>query len=121
MGSRSAQARTSSRFIRPPPTAAAGCQARDPHHFRHRPWRSPIKRNRYEGRRGRSFSKPLNDEDLLKAVYQAIQRGHRERIERTVQAAVARRFESLTPQIRRDGVGRAGDAQQADRGCSGRQ
>jgi FixJ family two-component response regulator len=46
------------------------------------------------------FSKPFDDEDLLRAVREAIQRDHRERTERAERAAVARRFEILTPRER---------------------
>lgn len=46
------------------------------------------------------FSKPFNDEDLLKAVREAIERDHQERSERADREAVARRFETLTPRER---------------------
>jgi FixJ family two-component response regulator len=46
------------------------------------------------------FPKPFNDEDLLRAVNEAIQRDHLERIERAERETVARRFETLTPRER---------------------
>jgi FixJ family two-component response regulator len=48
------------------------------------------------------FSKPFNDEDLLKAVREAIERDHHERTERTDREDVARRFETLTPREREE-------------------
>lgn len=46
------------------------------------------------------FPKPFSDEDLLKAVREAVQRDHRERTERAERAAVATLFETLTPRER---------------------
>lgn len=46
------------------------------------------------------FAKPFNDEDLLQAVHEAIQRDHRERAEREERAAMVRLFETLTPRER---------------------
>lgn len=46
------------------------------------------------------FSKPFNDEALLKAVREAIQRDRRERAENADRATVEQRFESLTPRER---------------------
>jgi FixJ family two-component response regulator len=46
------------------------------------------------------FSKPFNDEDLLQAVREAIQRDHQERTERAERDAEVRRFETLTPRER---------------------
>ena len=46
------------------------------------------------------FPKPFNDEDLLRAIREAIQRDAQERTERAERDAVARRFETLTPRER---------------------
>jgi len=46
------------------------------------------------------FSKPFNDENLLKAVHEAIQRDRQERTEGAERATVAQRFETLTPRER---------------------
>lgn len=46
------------------------------------------------------FPKPINGDDLLKAVREAIQRDRIERADRAEGAAVARRFETLTPRER---------------------
>jgi FixJ family two-component response regulator len=46
------------------------------------------------------FPKPFNDENLLKAVREAIQRDVQERSERAERATVAQRFETLTPRER---------------------
>jgi RNA polymerase sigma factor (sigma-70 family) len=46
------------------------------------------------------FAKPFNDEDLLKAVREAIERDQRERAERAERASVERCFETLTPRER---------------------
>jgi FixJ family two-component response regulator len=46
------------------------------------------------------FPKPFNDEDLLKAVGEAIERDQRERTERAERDAVARLFETLTARER---------------------
>jgi len=46
------------------------------------------------------FSKPFNDEKLLKAVREAIQRDRQERTEGAERAAVTQRFETLTPRER---------------------
>ena len=46
------------------------------------------------------FPKPFNDEDLLKAVREAIERDHLERTERAERDAVASRFDTLTPRER---------------------
>jgi FixJ family two-component response regulator len=44
--------------------------------------------------------KPFNDEDLLRAICEAIQRDARERSERAEREAVTRRYETLTPRER---------------------
>jgi FixJ family two-component response regulator len=46
------------------------------------------------------FSKPFNDESLLKAVRMAIERDHRARNERAERVSVAGRFAALTPRER---------------------
>ena len=46
------------------------------------------------------FPKPFNDEDLLRAVREAIQRDRQERTEGAKRAIVAQRFETLTPRER---------------------
>jgi FixJ family two-component response regulator len=46
------------------------------------------------------FSKPFNDDNLLKAVREAIQRDRQERTEGAERAIVAQRFETLTPRER---------------------
>jgi FixJ family two-component response regulator len=46
------------------------------------------------------FPKPFNDEDLLKAVREAIERDQQERSERAGRDATARRFETLTARER---------------------
>jgi FixJ family two-component response regulator len=46
------------------------------------------------------FSKPFNDDALLKAVREAIQRDCQERTEGAERATVAQRFETLTPRER---------------------
>jgi RNA polymerase sigma factor (sigma-70 family) len=46
------------------------------------------------------FSKPFNDEDLLHAIREAIQRDHQARTERAERASVADRFATLTPRER---------------------
>jgi FixJ family two-component response regulator len=46
------------------------------------------------------FPKPIHDEDLLKAVHEAIQRDRKERSERAERDAVAKRFHTLTPRER---------------------
>jgi FixJ family two-component response regulator len=46
------------------------------------------------------FPKPFNDEDLLRAIREAIQRDVQERSERAERAIVAQRFETLTPRER---------------------
>lgn len=46
------------------------------------------------------FPKPFNDEELLKAIREAIQRDHQARNDRAGRAAVAERFETLTPRER---------------------
>jgi FixJ family two-component response regulator len=46
------------------------------------------------------FAKPFDDENLLQAVHEAIQRDHRERAECEERAAAARLFETLTPRER---------------------
>lgn len=46
------------------------------------------------------FSKPFNDEDLLRAVREAIQRDTLQRAEGSERAAVEQRFEALTPRER---------------------
>ena len=46
------------------------------------------------------FSKPFNDEDLLRAVREAIQRDRQERTEGAERAIAAQRFETLTPRER---------------------
>lgn len=46
------------------------------------------------------FSKPIRDEDLLRAVHEAIQRDRKERSERAERGAVAKRFHTLTPRER---------------------
>ena len=46
------------------------------------------------------FPKPFNDEDLLKAVREAIRRDHQERTDRAERDAVERLFETLTPRER---------------------
>jgi FixJ family two-component response regulator len=46
------------------------------------------------------FPKPFNDEDLLRAIREAIQRDRQERTEGAKRATVAQRFETLTPRER---------------------
>ena len=46
------------------------------------------------------FPKPFNDEDLLQAIREAIQRDYRVRSDRAGRAAVAERFATLTPRER---------------------
>lgn len=46
------------------------------------------------------FQKPIHDEDLLRAVRDAIHRDWRERTERAEREAMARRFQTLTPRER---------------------
>jgi RNA polymerase sigma factor (sigma-70 family) len=46
------------------------------------------------------FSKPFNDEDLLHAIREAIQRDHQARTERAERASVAERLATLTPRER---------------------
>jgi FixJ family two-component response regulator len=46
------------------------------------------------------FPKPFNDEDLLKAIREAIERDQQERSERAGRAEAARRFETLTARER---------------------
>lgn len=46
------------------------------------------------------FPKPIRDEDLLRAVHEAIQRDRKERSERAERDAVAKRFHTLTPRER---------------------
>jgi FixJ family two-component response regulator len=46
------------------------------------------------------FPKPIHDEDLLRAVSEAIQRDRRERGERAEREALAGRFQTLTPRER---------------------
>jgi FixJ family two-component response regulator len=46
------------------------------------------------------FSKPFNDEDLLQAIREAIQRDHQARTDRTERISVAARFATLTPRER---------------------
>jgi FixJ family two-component response regulator len=46
------------------------------------------------------FSKPFNDENLLKAVREAIQRDRQERTEGAERTTVTQRFETLTPRER---------------------
>jgi RNA polymerase sigma factor (sigma-70 family) len=46
------------------------------------------------------FSKPFNDEDLLQAIREAIQRDHRARSERAERVSLADRLATLTPRER---------------------
>jgi FixJ family two-component response regulator len=46
------------------------------------------------------FSKPFNDEDLLQAIREAIQRDHHVRTDRAERGSVAERFATLTPRER---------------------
>jgi len=46
------------------------------------------------------FPKPIHDEDLFRAIREAIQRDRKERSERAEREAVARRFQTLTPRER---------------------
>jgi FixJ family two-component response regulator len=46
------------------------------------------------------FPKPFKDQDLLKAVCEAIERDHQQRSERVERAAVVNLFETLTPRER---------------------
>jgi FixJ family two-component response regulator len=46
------------------------------------------------------FTKPFKDEDLLRAVREAMERDHRERSERAERGALLRLFETLTPRER---------------------
>jgi FixJ family two-component response regulator len=46
------------------------------------------------------FSKPFNDEDLLQAIREAIQRDHHVRADRAERGSVAERFATLTPRER---------------------
>jgi FixJ family two-component response regulator len=46
------------------------------------------------------FPKPFNDEDLLRAIREAIRRDALQRAERVERAAVERRFEAMTPRER---------------------
>jgi FixJ family two-component response regulator len=46
------------------------------------------------------FPKPFNDEDLLQAIREAIQRDHRARSERAERVSLAARFATLTPRER---------------------
>jgi FixJ family two-component response regulator len=46
------------------------------------------------------FAKPFNDEDLLRAVAEAIRRDRRQRAERAERAVLIRLFEDLTPRER---------------------
>ena len=46
------------------------------------------------------FCKPFNDEDLLQAIREAIQRDHHVRIDRAEKDAVAKRMATLTPRER---------------------
>jgi FixJ family two-component response regulator len=46
------------------------------------------------------FPKPFNDEDLLQAIREAIQRDHQARNDRAGRTAVAERFATLTPRER---------------------